>query len=190
MLATDSAPRAIELERDCDAILIPEGTPVRLPAGTHVYVTQALGGTVTVNVNGNLARVGAQDLDALGMETEQPAAAPAGAGSEPGGQVDEALVWDMMRTCYDPEIPINIVDLGLIYRCEVTPHPERPGSRVDVVMTLTAPGCGMGEILVDDVRGKIERLPNVAEVQVELSFDPPWNQEMMSEAARLQVGMY
>lgn len=177
----------ISVQRDCDAILIPEGSPIRIPAGTTVYVTQALGGTVTVNVNGNLARVAGADLDALGMT---PVTAPQHHEATPGGAVDEALVWDQLRTCYDPEIPINIVELGLIYDCQINPLGDGAGNRVDIVMTLTAPGCGMGEILVQDVRAKLEEVPNVSEVNVDLTFDPPWTQDMMSEAARLQTGLY
>lgn len=177
----------IALTRDCDAILIPSGTPILIQQGTHVYVTQALGGSVTVNVNGNLARIAGKDLDALGMETQ---AGLASAEKRTDGSVDEDLVWEQLRTCYDPEIPINIVDLGLIYECNIKPLSEGKGNRVEVVMTLTAPGCGMGTFLVEDVRTKLEQVPNVTEVNVELTFDPPWNQDMMSEAARLQTGMY
>ncbi|MFO1435576.1 MAG: putative Fe-S cluster assembly protein SufT [Gammaproteobacteria bacterium] len=175
----------IALTRDCDAILIPSGTPILIQKDTSVYVTQALGGSVTVNVNGNLARVAGKDLDALGMQPQTALAAE----SRADGAVDEDLVWMQLRTCFDPEIPINIVDLGLVYECNVTPLADK-GNRVDVMMTLTAPGCGMGEFLVQDVKEKIAQVPNVTEVNVELTFDPPWNQNMMSEAARLQTGMY
>lgn len=174
------------LSRNCAAVRIPEGAPITLEAGTEVYVTQALGGSVTVNVRGNLARIAAADLDALGMEAQAlPAehATPAG-----DGKVDMDLVWEQLSTCYDPEIPINIVELGLIYRCEATPG--EGGERIEIDMTLTAPGCGMGPILVEDVRSKVAGLPNVAEVDVDLVFDPPWNQDMMSEAARLETGLY
>lgn len=177
----------VTLARDCEAVLIPAGTPILLPEGTPVVITQALGGNYTVNVNGNLAQVAARDADALGFEVSDPARTtptPGGA----NGAVDEELLWDQMRTCYDPEIPINIVDLGLIYDCIVTPV-NAGGNRVDVVMTLTAPGCGMGEFLAQDVRAKLASIPNVTDVHVELTFDPPWNQEMMSEAARLETGM-
>lgn len=176
----------IAMTRDCDAILIPSGTPILIQEGTNVYVTQALGGSVTVNVNGNLARIAGKDLDALGM---QPQGGLAAAARTDGG-VDEDLVWMQLRTCYDPEIPINIVDLGLVYECKIAPLPDNAGNRVNVVMTLTAPGCGMGEFLVQDVREKLLQVPNVTDVDVELTFDPPWNQDMMSEAARLQTGMY
>jgi probable FeS assembly SUF system protein SufT len=176
----------VALVRDCPAVLIPEGTPVTLEAGTEVYVTQALGGAVTVNVNGNLARIAATDVDAIGMEA---AKLPSGeARARDDGTVDLDLVWEQLSTCYDPEIPINIVELGLIYRCEVVPTPA--GNRVEIDMTLTAPGCGMGPILVEDVRAKVAQIPNVADVDVALVFDPPWSQDMMSEAARLETGLY
>ena len=176
----------VTMARDCDAILIPAGTHITLAAGTVVFITQALGGNYTVNVNGNLAQVGARDADALGFAVEAPALAPdADAAS---GPVREELLWDQMRTCYDPEIPINIVDLGLVYECKVTPLTDA-GNRVDIRMTLTAPGCGMGQFLAEDVRSKLKQVPNVSEVNVDLTFDPPWSQDMMSEAARLETGM-
>ncbi len=179
----------IVLSRNCPAVLIPQGTPIMLEEGSTVFVTQALGGSVTVNVHGNLARVSAEHMDALGMA---PAALPA-AGAEgvdgADGKVDESLVWDQLRTCYDPEIPIDIVELGLIYRCEIITLPGG-GNRVEIDMTLTAPGCGMGPILVDDVYAKVRQVPNVTEANVELVFDPPWSSEMMSDAARLQTGLY
>ena len=178
--------KPITMERDCDAILIPSGTPIRLREGSVVFITQALGGNYTVNINGNLAQVAARDADALGFEVE--VRDDDRMGSSDDGSVDESLLWDQMRTCYDPEIPINIVELGLIYDCTVTPL-DSGGNRVDVVMTLTAPGCGMGEFLAQDVRAKLAVVPNVTEVNVQLTFDPPWNPEMMSEAARLETGM-
>jgi len=184
-LPTFDSHTPIALLHDCPAVLIPEGTPVTLSEGTAVYITQALGGSVTVNVNGNLARIAAAHVDALGMEPDRGPAQ----GDSSDGEVDEGLNWAQLQTCYDPEIPINIVELGLIYRCEVVPD-EQGGKRVEIDMTLTAPGCGMGPILVDDVRGKVSTVPNVSSVAVELTFDPPWNSEMMSEAARLQTGMY
>lgn len=176
----------VSLRRDCDAILIPAGTHITLQAGTVVFITQALGGNYTVNVNGNLAQVGARDADALGFESTAPVTT-AGDAAVPG-PVQEELLWEQMRTCYDPEIPINIVDLGLIYECKVTPLEDR-GNRVDVRMTLTAPGCGMGQFLAEDVRSKLLQVPNVTDVNVDLTFDPPWTQDMMSEAARLETGM-
>ncbi len=178
--------RPIALERDCDAVLIPEGSTITLKAGAEVYVTQALGGSVTVNVNGNLARISPENVDALGMTAEAMPAERASASSD--GSVEEDLIWEQLSTCYDPEIPINIVELGLIYRCEVVATDG--GNRVCIDMTLTAPGCGMGPFLVEDVRAKVAQVPNVSGVDVELVFDPPWNPEMMSEAARLQTGLY
>ncbi len=177
----------ITLLRDCEATLIPEGASITLREGTAVYVTQALGGSVTVNVNGSLARIPPHSVDAIGLEVEAlsaESAAPSG-----DGTVDEALLWDQLRTCYDPEIPINIVELGLIYRCEIHPI-DGGGNLIDIDMTLTAPGCGMGPFLVDDVEQKLAQVPNVSEVKVELVFEPMWNPEMMSEAARLQTGLY
>lgn len=177
---------SIAITRDVEAVLIPEGSQVTLRAGTGVYVTQALGGSVTVNVNGNLARISPQNVDALGMEAAvMPAEKSAG---NDDGTIDINLVWEQLSTCYDPEIPIDIVELGLIYRCEVVAAEQ--GDRVEIDMTLTAPGCGMGPFLVEDVRAKVEQVPNVSDVEVELVFDPPWNPEMMSEAARLQTGLY
>ncbi len=175
----------VSLERDCEAILIPAGTPITLPAGSVVFITQALGGSITVNVNGNLARIDGRNADALGWQVESRQ----GEETAPGdGSVDENQIWEELRNCYDPEIPINIVELGLIYGVHVTPTED--GNRVDVQMTLTAPGCGMGTILVEDIRYRIGQIANVSEVQVDLVFDPPWNPSMMSEAARLQTGMY
>ena len=174
------------LSRDCEAVLIPEGSPVTLNAGAEVYVTQALGGSVTVNVNGNLARIAHNDVDALGMEVTELPADTAVANSD--GSVDTDLLWEQMSTCYDPEIPINIVELGLVYRCDVLPADS--GNRVEVDMTLTAPGCGMGPFLIEDVKAKLQLVPNVQEVVVDLVFDPPWNPQMMSEAARLETGLY
>lgn len=181
--------KPITLERDCDAVLIPVGTPVELPEGTVVLVTQALGGSYTVNVNGNLARIAAKDADALGFEIEDPSDETLEKELTGDGSVDEDLVWDQMRTCYDPEIPINIVELGLIYECDITPL-GADGNQVDIVMTLTAAGCGMGDFLAEDVRTKVLTVPNVTRVNVAVTFEPPWNQEMMSEAARLETGMY
>ncbi|MGH8496257.1 MAG: putative Fe-S cluster assembly protein SufT [Gammaproteobacteria bacterium] len=174
----------VTLQRDCKAVLIPAGDEVTLPAGALGYITQALGGSFTVYVEGNLWRITGADADALGKEPVLPPEVPPHA-----SDADiEKVVWDQMRTCFDPEIPINIVDLGLVYECEV--HTRGKDERdVRVRMTLTAPGCGMGEILVQDVKEKIELIPTVAKADVELVFDPPWNQSMMSEAARLQTGM-
>ena len=182
MYSRNSEP--VRFERDCDAVLVPAGDQVTLPAGTVGYITQSLGGSWTVFVEGNLMRIAGKDADAIGKEPPAPIELPEGATDEDV----ERLVWQQLRTCFDPEIPVNIVELGLVYAAEVVPRED--GRRdVRVRMTLTAPGCGMGEVLVDDVRSKVELIPTVAEADVELVFDPPWNQTMMSEAARLETGM-
>jgi len=174
----------ITITRDVDAIIVPAGVNVKLRQGQQGYITQALGGSFTVYVEGNLFRIAGKDADALGKEPESVPELPPNASNDDVRQ----LVWEQMKGCYDPEIPINIVDLGLVYDCDVTSEPD--GSRVvSVQMTLTAPGCGMGEVLVADVREKVEIIPTVKRADVELVFDPPWNQSMMSEAARLQTGM-
>jgi len=176
----------LTLTRDCDATLIPVGTKVSLEAGTKVSVTQALGGAYTVAVHGNLVRIDGKDADALGMEADVAAVETA---AEENGEADEALLWERMQTCYDPEIPVNIVELGLIYDCKLLPL-EGGGSRVEVTMTLTAPGCGMGDIIAEDVRQKLLSVPNVKEASVEVVFDPPWDPSRMSDAARLEVGLF
>jgi len=183
MYSRNSEP--VRLERDCPAILVPQGDEVTLPAGSVGYITQALGGSFTVFVEGNLFRIAGVDADAIGKEPPQPLELEEGADDA----AVERLVWSQLRTCFDPEIPINIVDLGLVYEANVI-HREDGQRLVEVRMTLTAPGCGMGEILVDDVRSKLEMIPTVSEADVELVFDPPWTQSMMSEAARLETGMF
>ena len=171
------------LSRDVDAVIVPAGINVKLRAGQSGFITQALGGSFTVYVEGNLFRVAGKDADALGKEL---AIAPELPPDASDSDVRE-LAWTQMKTCYDPEIPINIVDLGLVYSCEVRAEPD--GRVVSIEMTLTAPGCGMGEVLVEDVREKVEMIPTVKRADVELVFDPPWNQTMMTDAARLQTGM-
>jgi len=174
----------VTLTRDVDAVIVPAGMNVKLRQGQQGFITQALGGSFTVYVEGNLFRISGQDADALGKEAADVPQLPPNASDD---DVRE-LAWQQMRTCYDPEIPINIVDLGLVYTCDV--HTDENGDRVvDVKMTLTAPGCGMGDVLVQDVRDKVEIIPTVRRADVELVFDPPWNQSMMSDAARLQTGM-
>jgi probable FeS assembly SUF system protein SufT len=174
----------VKFDRDCDVVLVPQGDKVVLPAGSVGYITQALGGSFTVFVEGNLFRLAGNDADAIGKEPPEPLQLPEGATDEDV----EALAWRQLRTCFDPEIPINVVDLGLIYQCDIA-RADDGSRRIDVRMTLTAPGCGMGEVLVEDVRGKLELIPTVTEADVELVFDPPWSQNMMSEAARLETGM-
>ena len=172
-------------ERDCDVVMIPSGDEVSIPAGTVGYITQALGGSFTVFVDGNLFRIAGIDADAIGKQPVMPPTLPENATEDDV----ERLLWDQMKTVYDPEIPVNIVDLGLVYECEMSSTKES-GHKVSVVMTLTAPGCGMGDILVDDVRSKLLLVPTIEDVEVELTFDPPWNHSMMSEVARLETGMF
>jgi len=174
----------ISISRDVTAVIIPDGEPVTLREGTSGFVTQALGGSFTIYVEGNLFRIAGSDADAIGM---QPVAPP----EVPDNATDadiENVIWEQLKTVYDPEIPVNIVDLGLVYRCDIENRPEG-GRFVQVDMTLTAPGCGMGEILVQDAQEKIAVIPTVEDVRVELIFDPPWNQSMMSDEARLQTGL-
>ena len=184
-MAYSQTSEPIRFERDCAAVMVPQGDEVTLPAGQAGYITQALGGSFTVYVDGNLFRIRGADADALGKEPPPPLELAENAGDEDV----EKLVWQQLRTCFDPEIPINIVELGLVYRCDVE-RLDDGDRKVRVDMTLTAPGCGMGDILVDDVRTKLEAIPTVAEADVELVFDPPWNHSMMSDAARLETGMF
>jgi probable FeS assembly SUF system protein SufT len=164
-------------------IQIPDGTPLVLPAGTQVRVAQALGDTYTlVTPRGLMVRLDARDADAIGKEAATSVAGDAGS--------IEEQVWGQLRTCFDPEIPVNIVDLGLIYDCSLSEPDEQGNRRAHVTMTLTAPGCGMGQVLADDVKRKVEGLAGVSAADVELVFDPAWNPNMMSEAARLQLGMF
>jgi len=172
--------QSVVLKRDCAAIVVPAGTKQVLPAGTTVRITQAAGTSYTVASGGALYRIDEADADALGLsgpatETHTPPA------------FSERMVWDQLKTVYDPEIPVNIVDLGLIYSCEITER-EQGGRKIDVAMSLTAPGCGMSDVLKADVETKLARLPDVKEVRVQVVFDPPWNPGRMSEAAKLQLG--
>jgi probable FeS assembly SUF system protein SufT len=163
------------LQRDVKAVMVPAGIEIELKAGQSGFITQALGGSFTLYMEGNLFRLPGTEADAIGKEVVKTP--------------ELALAWEQLRTCYDPEIPINIVDLGLIYECTVSGQPD--GQRVfNVRLTLTAPGCGMGDVLVQDIKQKLEIIPTVAGANVELVFDPPWNQSMMTEAARLQTGMF
>jgi probable FeS assembly SUF system protein SufT len=176
----------VTLTRDVDASVVPVGTKVTLQKGEEARITQSLGGNYTVVVNGNMFRIEGKDIDALGMEVEVKPAAPSG---EPVTQ--EKLgkqVWEALKTCYDPEIPVNIVDLGLIYDCQLTPIGAN-NYKADVKMTLTAPGCGMGPVLAQDVQNKLISMEPIDEANVELVWDPPWNQGMMTEAAKLQLGL-
>ncbi|MEO8670990.1 MAG: putative Fe-S cluster assembly protein SufT [Tahibacter sp.] len=184
MAGYSASSEPIKLERDCEAVMVPQGQVVTLPAGQIGYITQALGGSFTVYVDGNLFRIAGADADAIGKEPPTPLQLDEGASDADV----EKLLWQQLRTCFDPEIPVNIVDLGLVYECAVQRRDD--GERqVNVKMTLTAPGCGMGDILVEDVRTKLEAVPTIVEADVELTFDPPWNHSMMSDVAKLETGM-
>jgi probable FeS assembly SUF system protein SufT len=175
----------ITLKRNCEAVLIPSGERTMLTAGSTVRITQSLGGSYTVTTHyGQMARIEGKDADAIGKEALKPAEPQAPEGETP----IKDLVWNALRTCYDPEIPVNIVELGLIYECQTVDHPEG-GKKVDVRMTLTAPGCGMGASIAGEAQAKILRIPGVKEAKVELVWNPPWDQSKMSEAAKLQLGM-
>jgi probable FeS assembly SUF system protein SufT len=175
----------VTITREVGAIQIPDGSPVAIAEGTKVLITQSLGGSFTVMTDrGAMFRIDARNADALGkqrVETSGGAAAPVDA------EALEQLVWSEMKQCYDPEIPVNIVDLGLIYDCQVQNRSEG-GFRVQIKMTLTAPGCGMGPVLAEDVRARLDAIPGIEETAVEIVFDPPWNPNMMTDAARLQLG--
>ncbi len=174
----------VVIQRDVRAVIVPAGVEVKLRTGSVGYITQSLGGSFTVYIEGNLFRIAGEDGDAIGKEPVPRPELPPGATEEDFSR----LVWDQLRTCFDPEIPLNIVDLGLVYDCGIRANDD--GTRdVDIRMTLTAPGCGMGEVLVADVRDRLMIIPTMLKASVDLVFDPPWNQSMMSEAARLQTGL-
>jgi probable FeS assembly SUF system protein SufT len=174
--------------RDVEAIQIPSGTKTTIPAGTPGVVTQTLGGSYTIATYQGLARIAEKDLDAIGLEKPVAHNGIAETTETSAGPVDEKAVWDQLRQCYDPEIPVNIVDLGLVYDCKLIQSPES-GTKVEVKMTLTAPGCGMGPAIAHDAQSKILSIDGVDEADVELVWDPPWNQSMISEAGRMKLGM-
>jgi probable FeS assembly SUF system protein SufT len=176
--------REISLSRDCDAIQIPSGHPIVLPAGMEVVITQSLGGTYTVATPGGLARIELKDVDALGLD---PHAEAQRAAEKISGPTEEA-VWSQLKTVFDPEIPVNVVDLGLIYDCKVDKK-ENGSTSVLIRMTLTAPGCGMGPAIAADARQKILAIEGIDEADVELVWDPPWNQSMISEEGRMKLGL-
>ena len=175
---------SVELKRDCPAVQIPAGTSTLLPAGTPVDITQTLGGSYTVQAQGGLYRIATQDADALGLEARASEATTA----PEGLPVDDKAVWDTLRTCFDPEIPVNIVDLGLVYDMQLARLPNG-SSRVDVKMTLTAPGCGMGSVIAGDAQVKLLNLPGVEDARVEIVWDPPWHHSMITEPGRKILGL-
>jgi len=177
------------ITRDVEAIRIPSGEKGFVPKGTPVTITQVLGGAYTVEFAGGLARIDGKDADALGKPVEESKSGGKSASGPPRPREQvEPEVQAALRTCYDPEIPVNIVDLGLIYKCELT-EAGAGSFKADVKMTLTAPGCGMGPVLVQDVQSKLLNIEGVDDVNVELVWDPPWNQSLMTEAAKLQLGL-
>ena len=170
-------------KRECEARLIPSGTEIMIPKNSFVTITQALGGTFSVAVNGNLARIDGKDADAIGKivefeEFETPS----------DGSVNDDHVWAALKQCYDPEIPVNIVELGLIYGCEVITK-DNGDHEVQLKMTLTAPGCGMGPSMITDIERRVALVPGVSAVIVDLVFDPPWNNDMLSDEAKLELGL-
>ncbi len=175
------------LTRDCDAVLIPTGIQITLMKGMEVVIFQSLGQSFTVNINGNLARIEGKDGDVLGKSVvEEVHLTPSP--DTPAGTVDEKLIIQQLKTCFDPEIPVNIYDLGLIYDYQILPL-GKDEHHVIVTMTLTAPGCGMGEILASEIETKLLKIPHVTTVKINLVFDPPWDRERMSEEAKLVLGM-
>jgi probable FeS assembly SUF system protein SufT len=176
----------VTFNRSTEAVMIPSGEKVLVPQGAQATITQSLGGTYTlITDRGLMVRVSGKDVEAIGKSPQEAAAAIE---AELTPEKLEEMVWEQLKTCYDPEIPVNIVDLGLVYLCEVTPADDG-GQKVKIKMTLTAPGCGMGPVLAADVKSKVDSLPGVSDSDIEVVFDPVWDRSMMSEAAKLQLGM-
>ncbi len=175
----------IELKRDCDASLIPSGDPITLNKGEMVRITQSLGGSYTVLINGNLARIEGSDTDAIGIETVDK---NDDLNIEINDENIEPMVWDALKNCFDPEIPVNIVDLGLVYDCTIKKQ-KNNDYHVSIKMTLTAPGCGMAGHISNDARVKVANLRGISDVEVDIVWEPQWNQSMMTDDAKLQLGM-
>lgn len=181
-------PEAITLKRNCEATQIPSGNKVTLYAGTELTLMQSLGGTYTVVTHqGLMASIDGKDADALGKEVAAGISQPQE--SAGGEKPVEEMVWAHLRTCYDPEIPHNIVDLGLIYDCQIAPRPQGDGDKVEIKMTLTAPGCGMGDWLKQDIQRKLLTIPGVKEANVNVVFDPPWHPNRMAPPLRRELNM-
>lgn len=180
---SDNEKKIVVLNRDTTAILVPSGTLTRIPQGTKVTIVQSLGDTFTVNIFGALARIEGRDADALGKAVKNPAES-----SSPNVTIKDK-VWAQLSTVFDPEIPVNIVELGLVYSCDIK-RLENDVFFVVIEITLTAPGCGMGLVLVQEVKRKILAIPEISDAEVEIVFDPPWDREMMSDAAKLQLGIF
>ena len=177
------------LTRDCHATVVPSGESVTIPEGTTVYITHRLGGNYTVQWAMGMARISGEDGDALGEETMSETALTSAPGEAHQGPPDDAAVWDRLKEVYDPEIPVNIVDLGLIYSMKVKEPDENGEFEVEVQMTLTAPGCGMGPAIAEDARARVMQVPGVDRASVELVWDPPWHQDMISEEGKMQLGL-
>ncbi len=183
------ATSSIRLSRDCEATQIPSGTAVAIPAGTEVFITQTLGGSYTVQADGGLFRIRNKDADALGLTPVSTDVIAPGAAPKSGLEVvNEDMVWETLKSCYDPEIPVNIVDLGLVYEMKIEPV-STGGSRVLVQMTLTAPGCGMGATIAGDAQQKLSELPGVIEADVQIVWDPPWHHSRISPTGRSALGL-
>ena len=174
------------LSRDVEAVLIPYGNKLTLPAGAKISLTQTLGGSFTILGDFGMARIGNEFADALGEQAQTGPIADAAAG--PDGAPDPELIWAQLRGVYDPEIPVNIVDLGLVYSMDVKPG-DTGGHRVEVSMTLTAPGCGMGPAIADDARSKVMLVPGISSADVRLVWEPPWTQSMISEEGKMRLGL-
>jgi probable FeS assembly SUF system protein SufT len=182
--------QTITLSRDCEAAIVPLGEKVMLKKGEKAQIVQALGGSYTIALNGNMFRIEGADADALGQSSAETSISAAKPGEVVTPEKIEALVWSQLRNCYDPEIPVSIVDLGLVYDCKVTALDKRQDKfRVDIKMTLTVPGCGMADYLLNDAKTKAQDIVEVSEANVELVWDPPWSKDMMSENARLELGI-
>ena len=177
--------------RDCEATQIPYGNKITVPAGTEAHVGQTLGGNVTLQVAAfGLVQVMNKDTGALTKDGVAVAAGSTGTVATHQGPADEKQVWEELKACYDPEIPVNIVDLGLVYDVKLTPLPSSGNSRVDVKMTLTAMGCGMGPVIAEQARDRLLTVPGVAEADVQIVWDPPWNQSMVTEAGKKRLGIW
>ena len=183
-MSTEQLKQIVILSRDCPALLVPSGARIMLHKGTEVVITQSLGSSYTVSVYGNLARIDGKDADALGKTPVNPLA------DLPKDATIEDQVWQQLKSVYDPEIPVNIVDLGLVYQCEILPDiDDNMGFTVKIEMTLTAPGCGMGPVIAYDAKQKIMAIPAIRNAEIEIVFDPPWDQSKMSDMAKLELGM-
>jgi len=179
--------QSVFLTRDVDALLIPTAVEITIPKATEVLITQTLGGSFTIMISGNLARIEGKDADALGLSVDDLEVVET---KEADGPVDLDQVWDQLKSCFDPEIPVNIVDLGLVYKCEIEASEDNKSNKVIIDMTLTAPACSMGPVIAADAETKVRQVKNVTDVHINLVFDPAWNSDMMTDAAKLELGLF